>query len=123
MRIVAFLIFAPIAFALSIGLVVLGFIGIVAVVDLTDSLSHVLWPFFGALPIVVVFWALIQEPLRALRELTPSDSGINVATPNEVYWTRMEEAKRVYLSEVEQGLIVLKVRKRTKYTDKTIPPK
>ena len=113
MRTVAFLIFAPLVAAVSIALIVLFFMSVVAIVDFTDSLSHILWPFLGALPILVIFAALAQGPLRALRQLTPKDSGIDVATPAEVYWARMAEAKRVFLSEVAKNPPPEKVRRRT----------
>jgi hypothetical protein len=91
-----------------------GLIAIGVVLDFINSLSHILWPFLGALPLIVILAVMIQEPLHALRALTPKDTGINVATPEEVYRARMAEAKLVFLSEVDKNSPPPTVRKRTK---------
>jgi len=124
MRSVLSLIPAPIVFVLLTGLVLFGLIAIGVVLDFIDSLSHILWPLLGALPLIVILAVMIPEllrALRALRELTPKDSGINVATSEEVYRARMAEAKLVFLSEVAKKSPPRKVRKRTKRTPTSTP--
>ncbi len=121
MRSVLSMIPAPIVFVLLTGLIFVGLITLGVVLDFVDSLSHILWPFLGALPVIVIVAVIIQEPLRALREPTPKASGINVATPVEVYRARMAEAKLVFLSEVAKNSPLPTVRKRTKRNLKATP--
>lgn len=114
MRSYASLIIAPFCAAFAMGLMVLFFMGVVAIVDFTDSMSHMLWPVMGALPIVTMILALPWGSFSSRCERMPPDSGIQVATPTEVCLARMAEAKRVFLAEGGQSSPTPKVRKRTK---------
>lgn len=101
------LLLACIGIVLTLGLPLLGFMGIVAIVDLAEAAGEVAWPLFAAFPVLCVIlgllWPVYVSVRKALQRsyaqfgnATGEEPAFVPPTPDEL-WAKMYRDNREFL--------------------------